>query len=67
MSESSSVRPVILFGRLGGQGMEPLVGSYGGEASGSRVWGPGAKPNSLSNWDIFDALTAILGTEKQHN
>ena len=32
----------------------------------SPQWGPGAKPlvgGVLGNWDIFHALTAILGTE----
>ena len=54
-------RAVILFGRLGekeSRGVGP-GGELGGEppAAGSRCGAPG---KILGNWDIFDALTAIL-------
>ena len=41
-------------------------GSRGRAPSGAKQRGLGRSPPE-NCWDIFDALTAILGTEKQHN
>ena len=47
--------PVVLFGRLEGQGVQG--GALGG-------WGSEAPRIALEIWGIFDALIAILGADK---
>ena len=44
----------------------PAVGSGARPPVGSRCEAPGGW-KFLGNWAFFDALTAILGTEKQQN